>query len=154
MLRPLGHDPDWYDHGPGSVEYDHKIAQANRQSQAERFNEVQDLRRQLAARDARIKELEGELADVRSALTVDLAQRDERIAQLRDRFWTDDKGYETCQNCGNKYDAVWAADDKSWTALMGGPSGLLCPGCFHRKAFEAGIRLTWCANGEEPRPCR
>ncbi|HUT60999.1 MAG TPA: hypothetical protein VNA25_24390, partial [Phycisphaerae bacterium] len=67
--------------------------------------------------------------------------------------WTDVDCYETCQNCGHRHDAVWAADDETWLAVMGSPAGFLCPGCFHRLAADKGIHIKWCANGPDCEDC-
>jgi len=76
-----------------------------------------------------------------------------RLQAIVDPFWTDVDCYETCQNCGHRHDAVWAADDETWLAVMGSPAGFLCPGCFHRLAADKGIHIKWCANGPDCEDC-
>jgi hypothetical protein len=63
-------------------------------------------------------------------------------------------GMELCQFCGGRYlpnestfrPFCWRAPTSLWAELIdasGAGAGLCCPGCFDRKADEAGYRLMW-----------
>jgi len=50
------------------------------------------------------------------------------------------EGGEVCEDCGRGY-PLWRALDDLWWSVMDGPGGLLCPGCFDRRADECGIQV-------------
>lgn len=42
-----------------------------------------------------------------------------------------------CQDCGAAH-TVWFADNALWNEVMGGPTGVVCPTCFIRRAEALG----------------
>lgn len=55
----------------------------------------------------------------------------------------------TCQDC-NGPNIVWFAANGLWNRVMGGPDGVVCPGCFVRRAEGMGVnRHAWELRQEE-----
>lgn len=53
---------------------------------------------------------------------------------------------EFCKECGRTQPLVWWCDDDAlWERIWGTPGGggVLCPGCFDRRATADGMLLIW-----------
>ncbi len=50
---------------------------------------------------------------------------------------------EFCHECGIRQPVVWTARDELWREVVGGPYGVLCPGCFDKAAVAKGLFLRW-----------
>ena len=50
---------------------------------------------------------------------------------------------EFCHDCGVRQPVVWTATDGLWAEVMGGPSGVVCPACFDKRAEAKGLMLRW-----------
>src|SRR5579872_7127106 len=74
-----------------------------------------------------------------------MKRRPRSLAGLARLLWEDFavhvlfEGGEVCQDCGRRY-PLWHADydENLWERVIGHGGGLLCPGCFDRRAREAG----------------
>lgn len=51
---------------------------------------------------------------------------------------------ERCQDCGRDY-VLWHAPDDLYREVCGSPGGLLCPGCFARRAEARGLIVEFIA---------
>ncbi len=54
-----------------------------------------------------------------------------------------DRLIEYCNVCGIRQPLVWWAENELWLKLVGSNYGALCPRCFDKRAYKAGLYLTW-----------
>jgi hypothetical protein len=49
---------------------------------------------------------------------------------------------ERCQDCGRAF-PLWRAPDDLYSDVYGSPHGILCPGCFSRRATAKGMVVSF-----------
>jgi hypothetical protein len=75
-------------------------------------------------------------------------------ALVRAVWWLFVRGYESeiCYDCGRPVATVWWAEGSLWSRLTGwGEGGLLCMGCFARRAGRQSVALNWSARASRRR---